>query len=265
MSFTLPEYPPERFPRSPLIYVVCQLQFHELLSVSKEPIEFQERVRDGFPQLERMHQWELRVDGDQSSARNTIWKFSSRDQRDTLSLRTTSLALESRGYRDFPSFLAKLTPALQAMRDTYRLEQYTRVGLRYINEVARPFRDGQRPDWRSWLNSELLPAFALRDDLGGYGGSAHSVTMIRDNGTCTLRYGINRGQLDSKDGEALVLDIDYSTRTAVESEFVADLLRSYNDWIYRLFRWSMGDALLQGIRTQEEDATDDAIYGATQL
>ena len=50
-----PPSPRVIYSKAPLVQVICQLRFPTLLSIeSQPPVEFQERIRDHFPLLEKV-------------------------------------------------------------------------------------------------------------------------------------------------------------------------------------------------------------------
>lgn len=262
--FDLPSVSQEVFPRSPLAQVICQVQYPTVLKiVGESPVQFQECVRSDFSRLHQQQKTvQVEVLGHGSQQRHTTynWRFSNPDQTDILTLAASSLSYETTCYSDFKTFCGRFQHAMTALHECYQPEVCTRVGLRYINQIARLGRQ----DWYGWINEELMPKSMLGVQNDAVASSAHAITLAQNDGTSIIRYGLTRGTMADESAESLVLDIDYATRHRQETRFdkVVELLTGYNDWIYRLFRWAIGDELLTRMR-RSSDGDDDGrtFYG----
>jgi uncharacterized protein (TIGR04255 family) len=262
--FRLPEYPDEVFPRSPLKNVVCQVRFDEILSIRREPLEFQERIRSLFPRFSRQQLAQIAWGEEEivpAATARLRWQFRTHDNSDILSLVTDSLSVETNRYVDFPTFRSGLDRALTILQRVYAPPVFTRVGVRYINEVIRWSPDDHRPDWKGWINPDLIPAITLDASDDTLQSSAHQFTSRRPNGTMTLRCGLTRGMFQGKLAESLVWDMDYYTDQETDPSGVLALVAEYHHWIYRFFRYAVGDELLRRIRLPQREPDDDTIYG----
>ncbi len=82
--------------------------------------------------------------------------FHSRDKKTKLSVGGSSLVLESFNYNGWSHFRDMLETALKARLLVSAIDGVTRVGLRYIDEVRVPTPEGGTPDWRHWIDPQLV-------------------------------------------------------------------------------------------------------------
>ncbi|MDR0518311.1 MAG: TIGR04255 family protein [Fibromonadaceae bacterium] len=143
------------YKKCPLREVVCQLRFPRILVINeKEPMEFQEKIRNKFPSLqiavEQLHMGILQA-GD-----NKNYRFSSNDEKWHVNLTSTFLALSTTDYKRWESFLDYLKEPLSALLEIYKPAFYERIGLRYIDAFKLSELGLVGMDW-----TELIHPFAL--------------------------------------------------------------------------------------------------------
>lgn len=259
--FNLPEFPPEVFPRSPLKNVICQVRFDEILRVTQEPVSFQEAMRQRFPRFGRQQGVQLVFGaGVGHAGLASGWQFRTQDGSTVLTLSSGALSLETSRYVDFPSFRSDLTTALAALTSIYNPNQFTRIGLRYVNEVTRQYDQGQRPDWSHWLNDELTIGIA-RTKGRSLRSAATLLAVEYPHCLMNFRYGFAATSSPQHEAEALVVDADYFREADLDPTSTIDFVSSCNDTAYRVFRWSIGAQFERRIRLVTDEENDGAIFG----
>lgn len=128
-----------------LAEVICQLRFPEILAITaREPVEFQEAIRDQFPRfLRRQEVPSPRVAGlpggitVQKQPTVTNYQFSSADGVWRVNLTNCFISLTCTRYTTWEEFAAHLDKPLAAFIQLYKPAYFERVGLRYLNFISR--------------------------------------------------------------------------------------------------------------------------------
>lgn len=130
---------------NPLAEVICQLRFPEILSISTNPpAEFQDAIRDAFPQfLRRMESPAPKLTGVpgnmtlQNQPASVNYQFSSADGVWRINLTGKFISLACSRYTTWEDFAARLDKPLAAFIKIYKPAYFERVGLRYVNFISR--------------------------------------------------------------------------------------------------------------------------------
>lgn len=121
--------------------VICQLRFPTILTINNtEPADFQEAVREDFPQYaRRQDQLPPRVVNGkpEPQAPVTNYHFLSQDGRWKLNLTRDFIALSTLSYPGWEEFARMLDKPLATFIQLYKPAYFQRVGLRYLNIVSR--------------------------------------------------------------------------------------------------------------------------------
>jgi uncharacterized protein (TIGR04255 family) len=251
----LPEFGRVLFKKAPLTKVIGQVRFPILLRFSDGTFiaPFHESVRREYPHVSREHQMSLKLsagEGVQTSVGEVLWRFATPDRRWSVVLGETAITLEVPGYSSIDEFLARFSSIIAAAQPTLELAQRTRLGLRYINEIRYPNGD-TLADWASLLRPEFV-GFAASDLLDGrVEDMRQELRVHRDDGILAVRHGLvgvsdalASGQPTTVERFYLI-DLDYfdPTECDLDIETTVGQMRSYNDVMYRFFRWTLGERL----------------------
>ena len=132
-----------RLQNPPLVEVVCQVKFPPILSIAREiPSEFQERIRNKFPELAVEQGLLVKVPGIGSKEMSAaevqpkIYRFQSGDGNATISLAADFYALSTSHYTHWEDFVGWLMLASEAVQQVYAPPYSTRIGLRYVNRLT---------------------------------------------------------------------------------------------------------------------------------
>jgi len=249
----LPAYDRVIFRKSPLRLVVGQVRFPVLPSFGDGGLiaRFSDEIRTEFPSRTKENQLTFQISpkGVEQAPGETLWRLSTRDRLWSVVVGETAITLEVKGYSSVDEFLARFSRVLAAARSALNVTDRTRIGLRYINEIRHP--EGRSlAAWARFLKPELV-GFAASELLEGtVEQMIQEIRISRPDGTLAIRHGLQRGTIlepippDVPD-QFYMLDLDYFDTTECELEVtqVAELMRAYNDTMYRFFRWSLSEEL----------------------
>lgn len=197
---------PRRFlKKNQLMEVICQFRFPEILAIAaKPPVDFQEAIRDEFPQYSARKEIPApKIAGTpgnfslQNQPETINYQFAAADGSWRVNLTSKFISLASSRYTSWEDFAKKLDRPLAAFIQIYKPAYYERVGLRYINAFSRKDLDLEGVPFR-----ELVPAL-LSGHPGG-GGCERSVhqPLLHGCGDCPAGWLPGQDSRRSRHGEA---------------------------------------------------------------
>lgn len=260
----LPEFERVIYKRNPLVEVVCQLRFPPILKIShQEPVEFQDEIRTQYPLFETskaqvpseilkiVQQFDLSLQSD------IAYSFKSEDQRWNLSITKDFIALTTSSYERYEQFRQRLEEALEIFERIYKPSFYTRVGLRYQDLIIRSKLGIENKNW-----SELI-AKHIASELHDPELSSLIQTIVKnlvlktENGKINLNHGLVtvKEPQNNSDEIAYLFDADFYTEQKIEGNGdVWNVLKQFNQYAGRLFRWSITDTLHNAMQPESVDS-----------
>jgi uncharacterized protein (TIGR04255 family) len=249
----LPRYDQVIFKNSCLELSLVQLKYPPIQRFSDEKymIGIRESLAMEYP-LVTTEQAVNIVVGPQGVAQATgpnMLRFTSIDSRWSVVLSSEFVSLETREYTDIDEFSHRFTKVLSSIATHFNPHHQLRLGLRYINEFRHP-KGKDHEMWVRFLNPKLLGLGASQVLGGKVEQSIGEVLTRRHDGHLLVRHGFLNGSTISpmpnrtaKTGQFYLLDLDYYDDKPVKFDVEAPIgqLLSYNDILYRVFRWSIGD------------------------
>ena len=242
----LPSYEEIRFRDPPLRRVLCQIKFPTILSLADGGAllgSFQEAIREHYPFLQQLQQFSVTISGAESSAPRAMsqgaWQFADPARQWTITLAPDALTLETERYSSFEDLSVQIGLALRALVEHVRPGYSTRVGLRYINEIAVNAPDME--DWSKLLNEHwrsILDAGIVGDSV------AHWIQNLRlqlEDGT----FNVNVGFIPDE-AARVIIDLDYfdESQVALSVEDTMAKLDRWHEVIHNMFRWSISGEML---------------------
>ena len=228
-----------RYQRNFIQTCVCELRFPSLLELeSKPPVGLQKQLRKEYPLYEEQRHVDIGPPGQVKHEPNR-YVFRSKNRRWSISLRSSSIALETTAYKDFGDFADRLASMIEKSAALLDTDFFTRVGLRYINRV--PIESG---DLEGWINAALV----LPLTSGAFGDLSRcfcEVQGLTDFGSYSFRHGT-----DSEDGKVrgYYLDYDYFAESVPVVE-TSPLLKNFNELNFCFFSWSLGQKAFDWLGT----------------
>ena len=234
--------------------VICQLRFPTILSINNvEPADFQESIRETFPQYIR-RQDAPPVPGGQPPQPVTNYHFLSADGRWKLNLTRDFIALSTLTYPGWEEFAHHLDKPLASFIKIYQPAYFQRVGLRYVNILSRSRLGLEDFDW-----AELIaPAYTAPIRESGLAeenflSCACDLTMKLDS-SCQAKIHAGPGRIKAQapgvpqDPEVkYILDMDLSMGGNVPCTLSAGGLETLHGHATRIFEGALTDALRQAM------------------
>ena len=238
--------------------VICQLRFPALLSIeSKPPVDFQERIRDSFPILEKLSSGlpaGLPPEAIQAFFGQNVpssYNFLTADRLCSVTLSPEWIAFSSASYTKWEDFYKQLSMSLDALTDIYRPSFYSRVGLRYQNILDRETLGLQEIPWSQLLRKEILGELALpqfEKNLGQIANRTIQVSLPDGRGWLLMRHGL--AQVEARKNPAYMIDLDFFAETPTEAVDAGAILANFNALAGNAFRWCITDTLRDALNPQ---------------
>ena len=250
----LSDRPRALYRNAPAHEVICQLRFPAILSINQvEPAEFQESIRETFPQYARRQDLPAVPKG-QVPQPVTNYHFLSEDGRWKLNLTKDFIALSTLRYPGWEEFARHLDQPLASFIRLYKPAYFQRVGLRYVNILSRSRLGLEDFDW-----AELIaPAYTAPIRESGLAeenflSCACDLTVKLDS-SCQAKIHAGPGRIKAQapgvpqDPEVkYILDMDLSMGGNVPCTLSAGGLETLHGHATRIFEGALTDALRQAM------------------
>ncbi len=244
---------PERviYARNPLVEVISQLRFPPILKIAnKDPVEFQDAIRDDYPLLEIVNTT-LLIESENRSASEpqkieVTYQFSSADLKWQISLNKGFLSIGTREYKRYEDFKERFQRIISVVEDIYKPAFYSRVGLRYQDLIIRSSLGLSDQKWADLIPEHIAPELHIPEIVEDIIASTKTLTMNSGSGQVAFRHGLVEAR-DPRENfieHAYLIDADFFTeeRTA-RGNHVWEKLDEYNRSARKLFRWGISDIL----------------------
>ena len=244
-----PAVPSVPLPRSPLSFVVAQVRFPMVASISKEDFigPFQERIRSTYSDLRREKEMQVLVGpgGVQFEQSGEVWRFTDDKGGWEVALAPEFVALATNKYTSRADFTGRLGVLLEALGTWLNPQKVRRLGVRYINRIGKEHLG----DIRRLVRAEVLGPAALDTEALAV-NLVHSLAeyqyQFSDRSHLRARWGLLPAgatfdpAIDPIDSPSWVLDLDASHGEGVfEPTTIQEQVQVFTDRIYRYFRWAI--------------------------
>ncbi len=249
MAWTIKKRDERTYERNPLASVICQLRFHPILKVADGISDFQEKVRETFPDFSKNMASVLSLQtpaGGIEVQHEQQFLFKKADGSSTLTLTTGSLSLENHVHIDRTEFFKAVQKSVEALEALYAPISPLRLGLRYINILRKDDLAEQLKRKVDWPEVIAAPFLATPTGLADLQDTTF-VTEMRGpvtgaEGALTLRHGL----VNDNEGKASYrFDMDRYFDGPFALGTVKSKLDQAGDDIFSLFCESMGPALTE--------------------
>lgn len=252
----LPDYERVLFRKHPLRLVIGQVRFPLVPGFGESSViaSFYEAIRSEYPGRSREHQMAFQISpkGMAQSPGEILWRFTTRDKFWAVVIGENAVTLEARGYTSIADLLQRFERVLEVTRDRLEVTDRARLGLRYINELRNP-EAVTLDQWAELVRPEFV-GFAASGVLEGR--IEHMIQELRieqPDGTLAMRHGLLTGTTVEPltheppvGGRFYLIDLDYYDPNECELDIQGTMeqMRTYNDVLYRFFRWTLSDRLM---------------------
>lgn len=234
--------------------VICQLRFPTILTINNvEPADFQERIREDFPQYARKQDvLPPKVVNGKPEPRPPVtnYHFLSQDGRWKLNLTKDFIALSTLSYPGWEEFARMLDKPLAAFIQLYKPAYFQRVGLRYLNLISRTALGLEDTPWRQLIAPAYLGVLAEADiNEDKILSCGYDVQMKLDS-SCAAKIHAGTGRLKvnnpnvPQDTEIkFILDMDLSMGGSTPCGLAAAALETLHGHSARVFEGAVTDTL----------------------
>jgi uncharacterized protein (TIGR04255 family) len=230
----------KQYRRNFIATAVCELRFPTLYELDgpKPPLAFAKAIRKDYP-LSDIAQHVKVSSGDLE--RMSTHQFKSKKGQWTVSLRPSSLSLETKRYESFDDFEARIKALCEAAQTFVDSDFFTRIGIRYVNVL--PY---DRSEIAQWINPTLVGNLAE----GLFGEPTEHAQQVRGTtelGGFLLQHGI------SKDGEKIGYGLDFDFYAEdVEVKDTMQVVRTLHEREYDLFMWAIGEKAKKALDEEQQ-------------
>lgn len=226
----LPSVAPVTYQRNLIRQVVCELRFPTIYGLvrGKPPLELANSLRKSFPEHRIIDGVNV---GPGGVAQDFAFLFKDKKRKNTVTLRSSALNVESTAYNSFEDLLDMVLSAAKAAKSTIDSEFFTRIGLRYINEL--PYDQGSIG---GWVNHDLVMPL-IKSSLGAPMEFSGRVASASLSGGFLLQHGISKKENISSSYYTLDFDV---WKEDVPFGELAKTLSDLHESESRLFHWSIG-------------------------
>jgi uncharacterized protein (TIGR04255 family) len=251
------------YSRNPLAEVTARLRFPPILRIEAEaPAQFQDAIRDSFPQYRQVRaaaqlprdippQVRNLIQGMGAAAGPIQHLFETQDRKSVVSLSRESLSFKTTNYTRWETFRDQLERLRGTLEQIYRPAAYGRLGLRYVDVIRRSILGLENAPWVDLLNPSIGGALTA-PELGENVESASSEVHCRledDNGFLNLRTGIALAEPTNE--KCFLIDSDFHTHDRTELSNVTSILNQFNRSSGNLFRWAIRERLRDALQPQQ--------------
>ncbi len=251
MPSLFPERPRVVYEKSPLLQVIAQARFPTILRIDSEsPAAFQERVRHDYPKFSATQRALLptfailqQVQGGPTKLPNEF-SFESDDESWKVVINQDFLSLQTTNYNRWEEFETRLGSLMSALVEIYRPAYFSRLGLRYVDVIARELLGLSGTHWRDLVAPQVLGELG-NSELEGRTEEAGRQLRIKDldNVGVLLQHGLAFTE-NAKPGEnGYVIDIDVYESGQISNDGALAKFRHFNSTAGRAFRWCITDKL----------------------
>lgn len=257
------DHPRTHYRSAPAHEVICQLRFPTILTINNvEPADFQEAIREAFPQYARREEAAPpKVTGlggpnprVEQQPPVTNYTFLSADGRWKLNLTRDFIALSTLSYPGWEEFARHLDKPLASFIQIYQPAFFQRVGLRYVNIFSRTKLGLEGTPW-----SELfVPAYTAllrepdveEDRILG----CNSDAIVKLDSSCQAKIHAGPGRMKPAGPNApqdpevkFIFDMDLSMGGNTPCTLSAAALETLHGHGTRIFEGAITDRLRQAM------------------
>lgn len=220
------------YPNQPLTSVAIEIRFRGDLGVEKNRHKIQQKIRSEYPNL-LVPNAEVNV-----APATQPFRFQDESDKNGIQFSICNFGIYSRQYPGHKAFIGELVRVLSLFCDGLDPLQVTRIGWRYINEIAFTRENGNIPV-RHFLSKGGPMGFAVgRDTLA----LSHR-TLVEDR-DARLNVRLESKEHAERMGhEALIFDIDiykeYSPGTEMDQNKIVWHLQRLHSSAYKIFESSI--------------------------
>lgn len=237
----IPESPRVVYKQNPLVEVVAQVQFPDILKIQEgPPANFQEAIRGNFPLFKMRSERAIAVASGRPASRSAtrIYDFYMDDQSYTVSLSQKFLAVSTNTYTSWGDYRPHLEKSLLALFEVYKPSFLTRIGLRYLDLIDREVLGLGSTPWAALIRPSICGAVA-EEAFATSVRETNTMTEMDIGEGATARLVAGTAREEDTERVAFLIDADIYNDTRQVSDVGTTLsyFDRFNQEAGNLFRW----------------------------
>ncbi|MBD3405657.1 MAG: TIGR04255 family protein [Candidatus Lokiarchaeota archaeon] len=230
----------ETFPINFLTSVTFEVRFDPLLAIQQKVPTFQEKIRGKYPGLGKGVSFSIGLPF-QESPESIQWEFSTKDKTSHIRLSMDRLIFVTKEYKNYSEFRENYTFAFNEFTKTTKLQNFNRLGLRYINEIPLPHENNVIEYILKRFNP-IISRSRIEEDAPITFQTEYRVR--HDEGLVTLR-----NNLSFEDGiPKYIIDIDGYSVEVMTSNQIETISEKLHNLIVTEFHKNITDKFLESLR-----------------
>ena len=240
-----------------LAEVVCQLRFPTILAVgAKEPVDFQEAIRQVFPQYARRQEQlppkVVNVPGQPPRVEPqkpvVNHQFVTADGSYRINLTQNFISLSCGKYSRWEDFARMMDQPLASFIEIYAPAYFERVGLRYLNAFSRRDLELEGTPWKDLLEPQYLGLLVSEDVPEQAFSRCSQDVEAAIPGGCRMKLHVGPGMIkrgnDASDKEVkLIFDLDVFMGGNIPVNMAAGAMQTTHAQAGSIFRDAITDTL----------------------
>lgn len=255
--------PRTHYRAAPAREVICQLRFPTILTINNvEPADFQEAIRDQFPQYaRRQDQPAPKVTGLGGPAPRveqqppvTNYHFLSADGQWKLNLTENFIALSTLRYPGWEEFARQLDRPLAEFIRIYKPAFFQRVGLRYVNLFSRQALNLEGTPWSDLITPAYVGPLNEPDVREDQILNLGCDLQVKLDSSCQAKIHAGPGRIKNNRPDApqdpevkFILDMDLSMGGNTPCTLAAGALETLHGHADRVFEGAITDTLREAL------------------
>lgn len=248
----LPEVP---LANAPLVRVIAQVRFPEILSVEKRGFvaPFQEALRQDYPVFREEKSQSVFVGRGavRHERPHTAWRLSNREDSWRVTLTSSFVSLETNAYSSQTDFLQRLALVLTATKVSISPASVDRLGIRYIDRIvgedANHIGGLVRPEVLGVLATETCGhvLHSLTETL--FRAENPDCIVLMRTGALPANAIIDLTAVEPVPEKSWILDLDAFGEHAedFDVDWIVREIKGYSARIYAVFRWVVTKRFLE--------------------
>lgn len=244
------------YEKNQLAEVICQLRFPTILSVgAREPVDFQEAVRQVFPRYQlrqdllppKMVQQPGQPPKMEQQKPVANHQFMTADGNYRINLTQNFISLTCGKYVCWEDFARMMDLPLASFIKIYAPAYFERVGLRYLNTISRRDLGLEDTPWRDLLEPAYLGLMALEKMPERAFTRCSQDVETAIGGGCRMKLHVGPGMVkrgQQQDQEVkLIFDLDVSMGGNIPVNMAAGAMQTVHAQAGEVFRNAITDTL----------------------
>ncbi|MFQ6027309.1 MAG: TIGR04255 family protein [Dehalococcoidia bacterium] len=258
-----PSSPRVVYDNNPLTQVICQLKFPTILEIgSADPADFQKRIRKQYPIYhgpsesstissripQELSALAARVG--LSMGRPGPHRFAIENETRSISLSPEFVAITEDSYTRWDELRPEIALMVEALVKVYEPPFFSRIGLRYQDEIDRKLLGLEDEPWKNLIKPELTGLVGV-DFLEDRILESHSNTLcVVQDDKLSAKIRISQGLVAGSEKNKYTIDADLFVDERTEVNDVLPILDQLNRTGGNFFRWVITDKLANALKPQ---------------